>query len=188
MTITDEIAGLAERMDGDPSFKDCNDAAAMIRALTQENERQAAIIAQIQPPNDIGDNCTAELAVKCAELEAENSSVRNSVDAVRAEYLQRYMNATSRISELEAERDEWKERAERPWAIARKRWEDHYNHERKRADAIRAKTFEECAQAMVFLPEGQRKVAQEAIHRIAIRALAQTDGSKLPLQENQKIS
>src|SRR5713101_8116078 len=53
-----------------------NDSEGKREALAQENER----------------------------LQAENNSLRDSVDAVRAEYLQRYMNATSRISELEAER------------------------------------------------------------------------------------
>jgi len=96
--LPEEIAGLAERMDGDPSFKDCNDAAAMIRALAQENEKRKT--------NEIAlGDAIHRRQDRIAELEAENTSLRNSVDAMRAEYLQRYINVTSRTIKLEAERD-----------------------------------------------------------------------------------
>jgi|SRR5882672_194286 len=63
-------------------------AAAMVRGGPVEG-----IDVQVRRP----------LLEEIAGLQAENASLHNSVDAVRAEYLQPYMNATSRIIELEAE-------------------------------------------------------------------------------------
>jgi hypothetical protein len=49
---------------------------ASIPAMSAENERMTRVVAQIQPPNDVGDNLTVELAVKCAEQEVEIERLR----------------------------------------------------------------------------------------------------------------
>jgi hypothetical protein len=43
----------------------------MVRGI----KRLQGIVAEIQPPNDIGDNCTAELAIECSRLRALNTEL-----------------------------------------------------------------------------------------------------------------
>jgi len=97
-------------------------------------------------------------------FEAENDALHESVNAVRAEYLQRYMDASARADELmkcvikvKAERDAWKQTMPGGEFEA----------------AIRAKTFEECAQI------AERSACDELLAgaehaAAAIRARAQT--------------
>ncbi len=120
------------------------------------------------------------LAQENERLQAENNSLRNSVDAVRAEYLQPYMNATSRIIELEAECDairnelhkiasfiepHWQgagAKLEADWIIrvigemnseadaARAQLNTCEENREKWITAIRVITFEECAAKAIF--------------------------------------
>src|SRR5216684_803609 len=96
------------------------------------------------------------LAQENERLQAENNSLRNSVDAVRAEYLQPYMNATSRIIELEAECDAIRNELHKIASFIEPHWQGAgakleadwiirvIGEMNSEADAIRAKTFEEC--------------------------------------------
>jgi hypothetical protein len=59
----------------------------MLRNAAVALAAQDKIITQIQPPNDIGDNCTAELAVKCADLESKVAA-QDKIVAVMREALQ----------------------------------------------------------------------------------------------------
>jgi len=96
----EKIAGLIERLLKHPALT-CEEAAAALSTLAQENAR---LRTPQTPPNfeNILDGASKIKDRRITELEAECDTLRDSVDAVRAEYLQRYMNATSRIIELEA--------------------------------------------------------------------------------------
>jgi hypothetical protein len=117
-------------------------AAEDHRALAQENERlkKATSFAIAAHDTQVEDKDTiagwyANALERICELEAECDTLRNSVDAVRAEYLQRYMDATARIIELEAERD-----------AARAQLTPRDDNREKWIAAIRANAIEECEQ------------------------------------------
>src|SRR5882672_12230047 len=81
--LPEDIAGFIKYLEsGGPSEKA---AATIIRALAQENER---LNQGWKDANDSALDRGLEAAKRIAELEAENNSLRNSVDAVRTEYLQ----------------------------------------------------------------------------------------------------
>jgi hypothetical protein len=54
-------------------------------ALAERVAELEAIVEQIRPPNDVGDDCTAELAVRCAELEREVAARDAVIDELRAQ-------------------------------------------------------------------------------------------------------
>jgi hypothetical protein len=136
---------------------------AALRAQAQENEKLRA--SQQPRPQDI-----IVLAERIRELEVECDTLRNSVDAVRNEYVQRYMDATSRIIEVEAWLAEEKELSSTFNMLAVNHCLDKHKVEAE-LDAIRAKTIEECAQAAEdFQPNNL--ALWIARH---IRALAQTE-------------
>src|SRR5216684_204687 len=132
------------------------------------------------------------LAQENERLQAENNSLRNSVDAVRAEYLQPYMNATSRIIELEAECDAIRNELHKIASFIEPHWQGAgakleaswiirvIGEMNSEADAIRAKTFEECVTSLRKEHDATGSInAQRALKEAieAIRTLAQTDES-----------
>jgi hypothetical protein len=118
------------------------------------------------------------LQQRIRELEAECDILRNSVDAVRNEYVQRYMDATARIIELEAEGATAQCQMD---ALRELRSQDGIQAVHTivaERDAIRAKTFDECEELAAnreetFHTECRRMAARDIRH--AIRARAQTE-------------
>src|SRR5882672_8446093 len=175
--LPDEIAGLIERVELSP-HNDCvpqslaDEVATPLHALAQENERWKAI----HRTSDVMHLEKTEFMLnqeeRIRELETENDTLRNSVDAVRARYLQGVFDEKARADKLEAERDEAKAdylrrhkdvgdqmdrrikaEAERDAIRANleqtSKWLQGAHLEMGR---IRAKTFEECAGTAFGIP------------------------------------
>lgn len=155
----DDIAGLIEQAETQARVRwggiaheheNCLEwkTAAALRSQALEVERLKAIVAQIQPPNDIGDNCMIELAMKCAELEQRIRELEGIVAGLD----ERSTIYERRAHELEANRDDY--------------WEG-WKEAMAERDAIRAKTIEECLEK---LPEDTPAYVSASIRALAKNA------------------
>jgi hypothetical protein len=138
---------------------------AALRALAQENERLKVNIGMLTADDKKRAEERADLLVKIRELEAERDAIRDELRKI-ANFIEPHWQGAG--AKLEAD-----------WII---RAVGQMNSE---ADAIRAKTFEECAAINDAAAESMRRDEKRYSRAgylalvdaaTAVRALAQTDG------------